>query len=53
MKTYHCYYLVTRDESSARASFVAIEAADAVSAAQAAMRVTGAACVTDVIRVEV
>jgi hypothetical protein len=52
MKSYRCYYLMKGQEPSPLALFVQIQAADAVSAAQQAMHVTGCAAVTDVVRVQ-
>jgi|GEM_PF-3836800 len=52
MKSYRCYYLMKGQEPSPLASFVQIKAADAVSAAQQAMRVTGCTAVTEVVRIQ-
>lgn len=51
MRSYRCFYLMKGDEPSPLTPFVQIQADDAVSAAQLAMRVTGCAHVTDVVRV--
>lgn len=50
MKSYRCYYLMRGDEPNPLAPFVQLQATDAICAAQAAMRVTGCARVTDVVR---
>ncbi|EIF32546.1 hypothetical protein BCh11DRAFT_00274 [Burkholderia sp. Ch1-1] len=51
MKSYRCYYLMKGDEPSPLTPFVQLQAPDAIDAAHAAMRVTGCARVTDVVRV--
>jgi hypothetical protein len=51
MKNYRCYYLMKGDEPNPLARFVQVKAADAVSAAQLAMHITGCSTVTDVVRV--
>lgn len=52
MSSYRCYYLMKGDEPSVLTPYIQLQAADAVSAAQLAMRVTGCARVTDVERIE-
>ncbi|MCX4139382.1 hypothetical protein M0D68_14400 [Paraburkholderia sp. SEWSISQ10-3 4] len=52
MKSYRCYYLMKGQEPSPLSQFIVIQAADAVSAAQQAMNVTGCVGVTEVIRVQ-
>ncbi|CAB3804845.1 hypothetical protein [Paraburkholderia caffeinilytica] len=52
MKSYRCYYLMKGEEPSALRSYIQVQAADAVSAAQQAMHVTGCVAVTDVVRVQ-
>jgi hypothetical protein len=52
MKSYRCYYLMKGDEPSPLSPFIQIQAADAVSAAQQAMNVTGCVAVTEVVRVQ-
>lgn len=51
MRSYHCFYLMKSDEPTPARRFVQVAAADAVSAAQLAMQVTGCAHVTDVVRI--
>ncbi|MET3232080.1 UNVERIFIED_ORG: hypothetical protein ABIC54_004283 [Burkholderia sp. 1263] len=52
MQSYRCYYLMKGQEPSPLSPFIQIQAADAVSAAQQAMHVTGCVSVTEVIRVQ-
>lgn len=52
MKSYRCYYLMKGQEASPLAPFIQIQAADAISAAQQAMNITGCVAVTEVVRVQ-